>query len=179
MRRIVRFLLVATAVLVGLKVSKWAHSNPAGLFVRLPAKSVGLDCGDSSILVLQVSKEHVLKINSEIVSKVSLGKRLGELYQHREEAILFITADPDVSFQEVVKVLEITKKSIPQLCVVLLTPDAEKEPCLFINWPLQPPKLPGLSKGLINAVIGNLKSARWQLSGNPTNQELVVDRSIR
>jgi len=57
---------------------------------------------------------------------------------------LFVKADPDVSLQDVAGVIDTANGAVTNLYVVLVTPEAEKEPCLFIKRPFQPPGLPGL-----------------------------------
>lgn len=145
MRLTIRILLIATAVLIiGLRVSKRLNSRSSGFYVLLSGHVSPSECGDFSVIVLQISKEHSFRINYETVSSESLRGRLREIYRLRAERVLLVRADPDVSFQEVVGAIDITQGAVTNLYLVLVTPEEEKEPCLFIKRPPQPPKLPGL-----------------------------------
>jgi biopolymer transport protein ExbD len=144
MRLTIRILLIATAVLIiSLRVSKRLNSKSSGFYVLLPGHVSRSECGDFSLIVLQISKEHSFRINSETVSTESLRGRLREIYRLRAERVLLVSADPDVSFQEVVGAMDIAQGAVTNLYLVLVTPEEEKEPCLFIKRPPQP-KLPGL-----------------------------------
>jgi biopolymer transport protein ExbD len=145
MRLTIRILLIATAVLIiGLRVSKRLNSTSSGFYVLLPGHVSPSECGDSSVIVLQISKEHSIRINSETVSRERLRGRLREIYRLHAERVLLVSADPDVSFQEVVGAIDTAQGAVTNLYLVLVTPEGEKEPCLFIKRPPQPPKLPGL-----------------------------------
>lgn len=87
------------------------------------------------MVVLQISREDTLQINSEPVKRETVGARLHAIYRLRAERLLLIRADPDVSFQEVAGAIDVAHSAVKNLYVTLITPDAEKEPCLFIVSP--------------------------------------------
>jgi hypothetical protein len=61
--------------------------------------------------------------------------------------VLLVSANPDVSFQEVVRVIDIAQQDIPNLYVALITPEEEKESsCLFIKRLTRSPRLPTLGE---------------------------------
>jgi biopolymer transport protein ExbD len=72
----------------------------------------------------------------------NLKARLKEIFQTRAERILLVRADPECSFQEVVTAVGIAEGPVSTLYVALPTPEAEKEPCLYIAMPRELPKLP-------------------------------------
>jgi biopolymer transport protein ExbD len=115
---------------------------PTGLHVKLLAHTSSSECGDSDIIVLQLLNDHSFRINSERVSIENLGGRLREIFRPRAERILLVRADPEISFQEVVTSIGIAEGVVSNLYVALLTPEAEKEPCLYITMPRELPKLP-------------------------------------
>jgi biopolymer transport protein ExbD len=138
-----RILLVATAVLIlGLRISIKLNSKPSGLYVKLLAHTSPSECGDSDVIVLQLLNDRSFRINSERVSSENLRGRLREIFRPRAERILLVRADPEVSFQEVVTAIGIAEGAVSNLYVALLTPEAEKEPCLYITMPRVLPKLP-------------------------------------
>jgi biopolymer transport protein ExbD len=143
MRRTLRILLVATAVLViGLRVSRKLNNKPSGLYVELGAHPLPSECGDSDVIVLQLLNDRSFKINSERVPIENLRGRLREIFLSRAERILLVRADAEVSFQEVVTAISLAEAAVSNLYMALLTPEAQKEPCLFITRPRELPKLP-------------------------------------
>ena len=136
MRLTLRILLIATAALIiGFRVSKRLSRRSTGFYIELPAHTSQSQCGDFDAIVLQLSKEHSLTINSEQVTRETVGGRLQDIYRVRAERLLLIRADPDVSFQEVAGVIDVAQGAVKNLYVTLITPGAEKEPCLFIVMP--------------------------------------------
>ena len=143
MRRTLRILLVATAVLViGLRVSRKLNKKPSGLYVVLVAHTLPSECGESDVIVLQLLNNRSFKINSERVPIENLRGRLREIFRSRAERILLVRADAEVSFQEVVAAIDLAEDAVSNLYVALLTPEAQKEPCLRITRPRELPKLP-------------------------------------
>jgi biopolymer transport protein ExbD len=141
MRLTLRILLIATAALIiGFRVSKQFSSRSTGFYIELPAHTSQSQCGDFDVIVLQISKEHSLTINSERVTRETVGGRLHDIYRVRAERLLLIRADPDLSFQEVAGVIDVAQGAVENLYVTLITPGAEKEPCLFILVPRHPQK---------------------------------------
>jgi len=63
-------------------------------------------CGDFDVIVLQISKENVLTINSESVPREALAAR-NDIYRLRAERLLLIRADPNLTFQDVAKTIDI------------------------------------------------------------------------
>jgi biopolymer transport protein ExbD len=145
MRLTLRILLVAAVVLIlGLRVSKTLNRRPSGFYVELVTHSSSSECGDYRNVVLQISKEHTFRINSEIVLSENLNGRLREIFRPRAERVLLVRADPDVSFQEVVGAIDNAEGAVTNLYVALLTPEGEKEPCWKIKRPPPLPILPRL-----------------------------------
>ena len=143
MRRTVRVVLVAAAVfLLGLRISKTRHSRSEGFYVMLPAHTASqIECENRTV-VLQVLKERSLKINFEAISNTDLRRRLGEIYGLRQERVVFLTAEPDVSFQEVARVIEKANGAVANLYIALLTPKSKNESCWFIDLQRRSQKLP-------------------------------------
>ena len=144
MRLTVRILLIIAALLIiGLRVSKRFNGSSTGFYVLLPGHTSRSDCGDFSVFVLQVSKGHFYRINSESVSGESLTGRLREIYRLRAERVLLVRPDADVSFQDVAQAIDMAQEAVTNLYMVLVTPESEKEPCLFIKRPSPSHILPG------------------------------------
>lgn len=136
MRLTIRFLLIATILLVlALRVWKRPFHHCAGFYIELPAHISQSECGDFDVIVLQISKEDLLTINSEPVPRKTLAARLNDIYQFRAERLLLIRADPNLTFQDVAKTIDVAQGAVKNLYMTLITPGAEKEPCLFILRP--------------------------------------------
>jgi biopolymer transport protein ExbD len=133
MRQTRRALLIALASLcLILAVKKRSAQRPAGLYVLLPLAATQ-ECGERREIVVQVLRDNSLKINGETVSNEHLADRLREIYQLRVERVLFVKADPDAGFQELVNVIDVAKGSVPNLYVALLTPASQTAPCWFMH----------------------------------------------
>jgi len=93
-------------------------------------------------VILKASEKHVLSINSEPVTIKTLRLRLHDIYATRAEKVLFVEADPALSFQDVAAIIDVTDGAVEHLEIVLISPEAAKEPCWFENYPRQIPPLP-------------------------------------
>jgi biopolymer transport protein ExbD len=123
MRLVLRILLILTVLLLaGFWISKRLSRRSTGIYVRLPADSRELGCVD---LVLTI-QQHSLKINYDSVPFESLAARLKGIYGIRYKHVLLVRAYPDVSFQEVIDVLDVAQRAVSDMELVLLTPKAEK-----------------------------------------------------
>ena len=111
---------------------------PTGFYVELPAHVFRDDCGDFDVTILEMSKEKVLTINSKPVPRETLATRLSDIYRLRVERVLLVKADPNLSLQDVASIIDVANGSVKNLYVTLVTPGAEKEPCLVILRPGEP-----------------------------------------
>ena len=143
MRLAIRILLIVTVMLIiGFRVSKRHSSQSMGFYIQLPEHTSESQCGDFDVIVLQLSKDRSLAINSEPVTRENVGGRLHDIYHTRAERLLLIRADPDLRFQEVAESIDVAQGAVKNLYVTLITPGTEKEPCMFIVAPRIPRKLP-------------------------------------
>jgi biopolymer transport protein ExbD len=112
--------------------------TPKGFYVELPARVFRDNCGDLDLTILEMSKEKLLTINSKPVLRETLATRLGDIYRLHAERLLLVKADPNLSFQDVASIIDVANGSVKNLYVTLVTPGAEKEPCLVILRPRKP-----------------------------------------
>jgi biopolymer transport protein ExbD len=119
-------------------VSIWLVSTApfAALFLLLIAIVVGFSpatgfnvttarlepCGydDRRVVVVQVLSHGGLRINVEDVKREDLDRRLEEISKTRAYRYVFLTADPDLPFEEVVQVIDSAAKQIDYIAI--LTP---------------------------------------------------------
>jgi biopolymer transport protein ExbD len=135
------FVLLAAPALViaivGFMIFPSLHP-PMGFYVELPAHVFPENCGDFDVTILEMSKEKLLTINSKLVPREIVATRLNEIYRLRAERLLLVKADPNLSFQDVASIIDVANGSVENLYVTLVTPAAEKEPCLVILRPSNP-----------------------------------------
>ena len=134
MRLAVRILLVLTVLgVAGLWTWRRFCHRSAGIYARVLTESSGCDRG---VIVLSVSKQRSVKINYATVPFEALGARLKSIYDLRYKRELLIRADPDLSFGEVMAVVDVAQAAVSDVRLVLLTPGVEKiEPCFLVNGP--------------------------------------------
>jgi biopolymer transport protein ExbD len=134
--RIALRILLMLAVLLLLALWGWRRLSrrAAGIYVGLPAESSALDCRD---LVLTISKNHSVKINYDTVPLESLAARLKGIYSQRYWRELLVRADPEVSVDEAIGVVDVVHGAVPDVQLVILTPKTEKTAasCLVIDGP--------------------------------------------
>lgn len=134
MRIAIRILLISTVILL-LGLWSWRrHSHRSvGIYVGLNAESPTLGCSD---MVLTISKQHSVKINNFPVPFKSLAFRLNSIYSQRHSHVLLVRADPELNFQEVLGVVDVTRGAVPDMQLVVLTPKVEKT---TICYPVEEP----------------------------------------
>jgi biopolymer transport protein ExbD len=123
MRLAVRILLILTVLSVAFLGSRRLRPQPAGIYVGLPPDSPGLGFGE---LVLGISKQHSIKINYDRVPIESLAARLNAICGFRYKCVVFVRADPDISFQEVMDVIDVAQGAVADVQLVLVTPRMER-----------------------------------------------------
>src|SRR4030088_2253270 len=78
--------------------------TPKGLEAMAPQppkdKNQPPDPNDRTVVV-QIEKDHSIKINSEVVMQAKLQERLQEIFKSRAERVVFIKGDKDLEFREV------------------------------------------------------------------------------
>ncbi len=95
-------------------------SGPSAGLPVLTAKQI--DCGDDDrrTVVIHVLQGGKVKLNMEDSDRVRLERRLHEVFKTRAEQVVFISADPQLSFHDVAEVIEIATKHVDN--VALLSP---------------------------------------------------------
>jgi biopolymer transport protein ExbD len=133
----IRILLIVVLLLsVGFWGWKQHSRRPVGIYVGAPADTSDPGCTHYRSLVLNISPRHLVKLNHDAVQFESLAATLKNIYRERYDRILFVRAEPDVSFQEAMTVLDLARGAVPDMHLILLTPGLEKtEPCLLMHLP--------------------------------------------
>lgn len=62
-------------------------------------------------IVIQIERDHSLKINQDPVTIDTLGPRLEEIFKARAEKVAFVKGDPNLQFVDVARVIDIAKGS--------------------------------------------------------------------
>jgi biopolymer transport protein TolR len=86
--------------------------TPKGLEAMAPQppkdKNQPPDPNDRTVVV-QIEKDHSIKINSEVVTPAKLQDRLQEIFKSRAERVVFIKGDKDLEFREVAFAIDAAK----------------------------------------------------------------------
>jgi biopolymer transport protein ExbD len=136
MRLALRILLILTlSATVGFWGWNRLSRRSTGIYVGLPAHTSDPECAFSSI-VLNISKPHSVKLNYDSVRFESLPATLKHVYGERYDQILFVRADSDVTFQDVMEIIDSARRAVPDVHLILLTPGLERiQPCLVGHLP--------------------------------------------
>lgn len=62
---------------------------------------------DQRTVVIQIFKDHSMKINQEDTDEQRLGARLEEIFKTRAERVVFVKGDPDLEYQYVARAIDI------------------------------------------------------------------------
>ena len=87
-----------------------APVTPKGLNALVPQPSppnAQQNAADVRTVVIQIAKDHSLKINDETTDENRLGPRLEEIFKTRNERIVFVKGDPDLDYQYVARAIDI------------------------------------------------------------------------
>jgi biopolymer transport protein TolR len=60
-------------------------------------------------IVLEILPNDVYKVNSEVVPKAQLPKRLKDIYDPRPEKIIFVKGDPNVKYENVIWGMDVAR----------------------------------------------------------------------
>jgi biopolymer transport protein TolR len=86
--------------------------TPKGLEAMAPQppkdKNTPPDPNDRTV-VIQIDKDHTIKINSEQVMPAKLQDRLQEIFKSRAERIAFVKGDKDCEFKEIAFAIDAAK----------------------------------------------------------------------
>jgi hypothetical protein len=129
-----RLLLIVLMFVLAASWSWKRYSRHAtGFNVGLVAVPSQFGCGGN--VVLTVSKYHAVKIDySYHLPLESLADQLKGMCKERYTHDIFLRADPDVSFKELMEAVDITRGAVTDMQVVLLTPTSEKTtPCIWFD----------------------------------------------
>ena len=62
---------------------------------------------DQRTVVIDIDKDHHMKINTEDTDENRLGPRLAEIFKTRAERVVFVKGDPNLEYQWVAKAIDI------------------------------------------------------------------------
>ncbi|HLN02852.1 MAG TPA: biopolymer transporter ExbD [Bryobacteraceae bacterium] len=86
--------------------------TPRGLETLVPQPTppnAKQDQSDQRTVVIQVLKDHTMKINQEetVYTEQNLGPRLEDIFKTRAERVVFVRGDPDLEYQYVARAIDI------------------------------------------------------------------------
>lgn len=62
-------------------------------------------------IIVSVDSAGVIKVNQTVTDKAGLGSTLADIFRTRNERVMFVNAHPDLLYQEVVDIIDISKGS--------------------------------------------------------------------
>jgi biopolymer transport protein ExbD len=106
-----------------------------GYFAKIAVKRTNCGGDGPRTIVVHVAAANQVSINGEVLPHRGLEQRLREVFSTRAERLLFLTADPDVPFAQVVAAMDLAARHVDH--VALLTPSVQQDPgtCLGITMP--------------------------------------------
>jgi biopolymer transport protein ExbD len=66
---------------------------------------------DERTIIVSIDSVGTIKINQQVYAKGELGSALREIFRTRNERVMFINGHPDLSYNEVVSVIDIARGS--------------------------------------------------------------------
>ena len=87
-----------------------------------PAKT---DVVPTAQIILQIEPGGVYKINTLPVAAAQLSNRLNDIYRNRPQKVIFVKADPNVVYQDVIAAMDAARGAGVKVIGAVL-PDAEK-----------------------------------------------------
>jgi biopolymer transport protein TolR len=87
-----------------------APVTPKGLETLIPQPAPPNStpsAADQRTVVIQVMKDHSLRINQEPIAEDQLGTRLEDIFKTRAERVVFVDGDPDIDYQYVARAIDI------------------------------------------------------------------------
>jgi len=132
-RWVIRAVLVL--VLLALVFMRFGHKQPSYGFSVLPGAK---DCGESEedailkSIYLQISVGGKAKFNSVAMPIERVPNRLVGIWETRKRRVLYLDPDEEVTFQEVIALIDIIESKKQGIAIVLVTPRIRKE-CGF-DW---------------------------------------------
>ena len=144
MKRRLRPTLALAAIAGLLALWTFALKRPTsyGYLVAIPLHTESAVCADSRDTVVFLSKSRSVEIDGQPIDATAFGSQLERIYRRQVERVMFLKADPELEFQEVVSLIGRAKHAVPNLHIGIVTPAVEKEPCLAIPYRPQPLPLP-------------------------------------
>ena len=101
-----------------------AHTSravpPHGIWVYASHTCGRHEPNDNRTIVLQVRANRDIYLNADVLSEQQLPVVLAQVFEKREERVLRLTAEEDVSYGRVVEVISNIKTHVPRLAIVLL-----------------------------------------------------------
>jgi biopolymer transport protein ExbD len=112
------------ALFLLLAASITSHGPTTGIKVTIAtATPCGMD--DRRDIVVQMLSAATLKINSEDLRPEDLDRRLEEIYRTRAERVMFLLGDGNLSFRDIVEILDTAVKYVDY--VALVTPTIARQ----------------------------------------------------
>jgi biopolymer transport protein ExbD/biopolymer transport protein TolR len=85
------------------------NSHTVGVDARAPETSKGQSEANPQDIVLMVHGNATVSLNQEVVADADLEARLTKVFATRGNHVIFISAEPDLDFQQVIHVIDVAR----------------------------------------------------------------------
>jgi biopolymer transport protein ExbD len=85
------------------------NSDAVGLDAKVPEDSKQAGAVNLQDIVLLVHGDGTVSLNQEVVAEADLASRLAEVFKARGNHILFVGAEADLDFEQVIRVMDIAR----------------------------------------------------------------------
>jgi biopolymer transport protein ExbD len=128
------FMAACAGLFLILSVCVFYIRTPRGYMTKVAVKRADCGEGDRSIVV-HVGRTGRASLNGEVLQPEELEHRLRDIFSRRAEKLVFVSADPEVPFALVARVIDLANGHVDH--VALLTPTVQTAPgaCLAIAMP--------------------------------------------
>ena len=107
-------------------------STQKGIDLKLPETASGTDPSNIKVVILSLKKDHSIMLNKDKVPFEILQSKLRDIYSTRQDRTIFIRANSELTYGEVVKIIDIVKSAGVE--VIGIVPEKYDE------WSLKPVK---------------------------------------
>jgi biopolymer transport protein ExbD len=97
------------------------------------AQSPSGNCGDARIVIVEVLHSGGLRLNGEDLNCSQLATLLYDIFKTRAEQVVFIRAEPDVSFRQVAEVIDIASGQVDYVAIITHSVKLGRPYCLTIS----------------------------------------------
>lgn len=127
------FLVVIFCAVLSFRIVRpYLRPHATGFMLEVGSPNPPEDCELKVPLMLHVSTDRALRLGNEALSPDQLARWLDLILRERTRPVLYVDANPEMTMQEFVQVLDLVKKTNEKVAVRLITPGNRKYSCIDV-----------------------------------------------